>query len=383
MHAHSYREDRTSAEIDRLLHHDFMIPIGRGITAKFVEENYPGWTWNQLIRVLSAARVRVARPGRPSVCHADVVRVQFDSERSWRVEWKDGSITEGPEPAGTTRPAPSTGIETGVHDLATGMVVELPRTPEAIGCETPRVTPESDGWPADEHPIFIDGGYDGIRPSAPVVDRLGQPRRLTPGAIVRGDSSAEEFAREWVEILAEKPTGADRWEYAVEEPQPEEEPHRSDPLPIADALERVRTVPGARLQRRAVGRWSVVRTPFPSIEKTGWADLEPVKHDWHAAMDEFSPSHRGNISRMGGIDAAPTEWIEFARRAAAVGFSPSDYRMLGTAHLAWNARQANLTIMRPREIPTLGTIEYWARFPELLAEGESPLRAIDRIVRTQ
>ncbi|WCD93279.1 hypothetical protein [Microbacterium sp. nov. GSS16] len=383
MDAHNYREDRTSLEIDRLLHHDFVIPISRGITSKFVEENYQGWTWNELIRVLNAARVRVPRPGGPSTCHGDVVRVQFDSEQSWRVEWKDGSVTEGPEPAGTTDSTPSTRIETGVHDLSTGMVVELPGTPEAIIAGTSRVAPESERWPADEHPIFIDAGFGSVRPSSLIVDGLGQPRRLTSGAIVRADADVDEFAREWRDILAEKPTKADRWEYAVDEPRPEGDSRRSGPIPITDALERVRTTPGAQLQRRAVGRWRTVPTPFPSVEKTGWADLESAKREWHAAMNEFSPSHRGSISRMGGIDAVPTAWIEFARRAAAVGFSPSDYRMLGTAHLAWTARQTKPTTMSPREIPALGSIEFWACFPPLLDEGFSPLQAIEQIIRTQ
>ncbi|WP_193597594.1 hypothetical protein [Microbacterium sp. YJN-G] len=383
MDAQHYREDRTSLELERLLHHDFVIPISRGITTKFVAENYPGWTWNELIRVLNAAQVRVARPGAPSVCHEDVVRVQFDSERSWRVEWKDGSITEGPEPVGTTRSTPSAGIETGVHDLSTGMVVELPGTPESIIAGTPRVAPDSEGWPADEHPIFIDAGFGSIRGSSPIVDGLGQLRRLTPGAIVRADVGADEFAREWRDILAEKPTNADQWEYAVDEPQPRGDSRRSGPIPIAEALERVRTSHGARLQRRPVGSWGTVPTPFPSPEAMGWADLESVKDDWHAAMSEFAPSHRGSISRMGGIDATPTGWIEFARRAAAVGFSPSGYRMLGTAHLAWTARQANLRVARPREIPAFAAIEFWARFPGLLDEGLSPLQAIEQIIRTQ
>jgi hypothetical protein len=374
MDAQNYREDRTSLELERLLHHDFVIPISRGITAKFVAENYPGWTWNELIRVLNAAQVRVARPGAPSVCREDVVRVQFDSERSWRVEWEDGSITEGPEP--------STGIETGVHDLSTGMVVELPGTPESIIGGTSRVAPDSEGWPADEHPIFIDAGFGNIRPSSPVADGFGRPRSLSPGAIVRTDVGADEFAREWRDLLAEKPTNADQWEYAVDEPQPEGDSRRSGPVPIADALERVRTTPGARLQRRAVGRWSSVSMPFPSIEKMEWADLESVKGEWHAAMSEFAPNHRGSISPMGGIDATPAGWIEFARRAAAVGFSPSEYRMLGTAHLAWTARQSNLTITHPREIPPLASIEFWARFPGLLDEGLSPLQAIERIIRS-
>lgn len=376
----AYREDRTSAEIDRLLNHDFIVPINRGYHAKFVEENYPGWTWNQLIRVLTAAGVRVPRPGSPSRCHDDVVRVQFDSEVSWRVEWKDGTVTEGPEPAGTTVPTPS-GIETGVHDLSTGLVVDLPDTPEQIIDGPQRVAPQSEGWPADEHPIFIDSGFGHVAPSAPVIDGLGERRRLTAGVTVRADAGESEFAATWADVLAEKPSDADRWEYSVEDPQPEEGPSASGALPLEAALERVRLTPGARLRRRPVGRWRIAPTPFPRLEKSGWGEVEVDKRAWHAAMCEFAPSYRSNISRMGGVDGAPDEWTEFARRAAAAGFTPSTYRMLGTAHLAWKAREAGRTQADQREIPALASIEVWAPFPGMLEEGLSLLEAIGRIVR--
>lgn len=132
MNTPNYRETRTKAEVDRLLHFDFVIPIAHGLTAKHVAEHYPGWTWNQLIGVLNAAGIRVARPGSPSKCHEDVVRIHFDSEISWRVEWADGRITEGLARAGTTEPMASSGIVTAVHDLASGRMVELPGTPEEI-----------------------------------------------------------------------------------------------------------------------------------------------------------------------------------------------------------------------------------------------------------
>ncbi|SJN21085.1 hypothetical protein FM104_02970 [Microbacterium esteraromaticum] len=127
MRAQGYRETRTKAEIDRLLHYDFVIPISRGFTTKHVNENYPGWTWNQLVCTLNNAGVRVARPGSPSACHDEVVRVHFDSEQSWLVERADGSTTTGPAPAGTTSPKPPSGSATGIHDLSTGMMVEIER----------------------------------------------------------------------------------------------------------------------------------------------------------------------------------------------------------------------------------------------------------------
>ncbi|MGB3733284.1 MAG: hypothetical protein WA967_15220 [Microbacterium sp.] len=273
-------------------------------------------------------------------------------------------MTEGPDPAGTTHPSASTAIETG---------------------QTHEAAPQADGWPADDRPIFIDSGYGRVTPSGPLTDDSGERRRLTPGATVSADAGDEEFARAWADVLSDEPTGANRWEYAVEMPRTAEGPRKSDPLPLEAALERVRLTPGARLQRRAVGPWSIVHTPFPSVEKTGWAELEPEKKKWHAAMSEFPPSFRGTVSRMGGVEASPSEWIEFARRAAAAGFTPGSYRTLGTAHLAWTARQAKSPSqwLRGRDVPPLTSIELWARFPRLVDEGRSPLEAIERIVMQQ
>lgn len=107
MNDQKYRENRTRAEIDRLLHYGHAIPISHGFTAEYVSGNYPGWSWNQLISALTAAGVLVRRGGSPSACHPEVVRVQFDSEWSWRVEWTDGCVTCAPDSAGTTRPQDS------------------------------------------------------------------------------------------------------------------------------------------------------------------------------------------------------------------------------------------------------------------------------------
>jgi hypothetical protein len=243
----------------------------------------------------------------------------------------------------------------------------------------------AEGWPADNRPIFIESGFGHVQPSHPAVDGMGERRHLTRGAMVPSNAGEEEFARAWAEILADEPSPAELWEYSVEMPEPGRDPRTTDALPLDIALDRVRTTPGARLRRRSICRWQIVKTPFPSFEKTGWADLEPEKQAWHAAMCEFPPSYRGSISRMGSVDSSPSEWIEFARRAAAAEYSPSDYRMLGTAHLAWTARQAASpsTLRSGREIPPLASIELWARFPRLIAAGRSPLEAISQIIARQ
>src|SRR5690606_16223131 len=55
MAAQEYKEVRTREQLTRLLGHWHFIPMGRGFTQAHVAENYPGWTWNQLVRVLTAA----------------------------------------------------------------------------------------------------------------------------------------------------------------------------------------------------------------------------------------------------------------------------------------------------------------------------------------
>jgi hypothetical protein len=123
-----------------------------------------------------------------------------------------------------------------------------------------------------------------------------------------------------------------------------------------------------------------VKTPFPELEKVGWHEIELEKHAWHAAMMEFPPSYRGIISRQGGVEHAPSDWIAFARRSSAAGFTPQGYRMLGTALLAWEARQLKTSRGRKGYLPKLSSIEAWARFPALIGDGLSPLQAIDHIV---
>lgn len=126
MAAQEYREVRTKEQLNELLHYGHVIPFGHGYTQAYVAENYPGWTWNQLARVLSAAGVFVPRDGgRTPVCHDEAVRVHFDSDESWRVEWQDGTVTEGPLPPGSTSPEPALGVEVPVLDLRSGLMLEI------------------------------------------------------------------------------------------------------------------------------------------------------------------------------------------------------------------------------------------------------------------
>lgn len=124
MSASPHREVRTRGQLADLLHHGFWIPIAHGFTQQHVAENYPGWTWNALIRTLHAAGVVAVNPGGPLKCRDEVVRVHFDSDEAWLVEWNDGTVTRGPAVPGTMMPDASRGPEYPVNDLATGLMVE-------------------------------------------------------------------------------------------------------------------------------------------------------------------------------------------------------------------------------------------------------------------
>ncbi|GAA3200632.1 hypothetical protein [Microbacterium terregens] len=89
--ASNYDQARARVDVNRLLHYGHPIPVSRGFTAAFVSENYPGWTWNELIGVLKDAGVVIG--GVPPHCEPGVGAVHFDADGSWLVEWEDGRIT--------------------------------------------------------------------------------------------------------------------------------------------------------------------------------------------------------------------------------------------------------------------------------------------------
>ncbi|MGM7667636.1 hypothetical protein [Microbacterium sp. A93] len=119
-----YKEVRTKKQLNELLHYGHSLPVRRGYTDEYVREHYPDWTWNALVRVLTAAGVYVGRGGSPPCCDDRVVRVHFDSEQAWRVEWDDGTNTVGPAVPGTTAPDAARGRETIAFDIGTGLRLE-------------------------------------------------------------------------------------------------------------------------------------------------------------------------------------------------------------------------------------------------------------------
>ena len=42
----------SAEEIAKLAHYGHFIPVGKGFTRRYVEDNFPGWEWNDIIPVL-------------------------------------------------------------------------------------------------------------------------------------------------------------------------------------------------------------------------------------------------------------------------------------------------------------------------------------------
>jgi hypothetical protein len=85
-----FREHLTLDECKRLLGFSHWIPVNRGHSERFVEEHYPGWTFNKLVRVFVAAGIYVNRGGAPATCDDRVVSFHFSSSTDYHVEWIDG-----------------------------------------------------------------------------------------------------------------------------------------------------------------------------------------------------------------------------------------------------------------------------------------------------
>lgn len=95
-----YVEHRTGLQMDRLLHYGHWIPSNRGWTREYVEEHFPGWTWNRLIDVCRTAGVvdPTSGGGSPLRCVAEVKAFHFTDATTFAVEWLDGTVTVGPSP---------------------------------------------------------------------------------------------------------------------------------------------------------------------------------------------------------------------------------------------------------------------------------------------
>ncbi len=86
-----FREHRTLEECKSLLRFGHISPVSRGFTQRFVAENYPGWTWNELVQVFTAAGILINRGGSPPTCDDRVVTFHFSSPSEFYVEWINGT----------------------------------------------------------------------------------------------------------------------------------------------------------------------------------------------------------------------------------------------------------------------------------------------------
>lgn len=93
-----YRWHLTAPDLRDLARHGHVIPISRGFTQAFLDEHYPGWTWNRIIVALTKAGVMQTVEGMPAI-HPGVVTVHLvdaadpaaDGPDACCVEWRTGS----------------------------------------------------------------------------------------------------------------------------------------------------------------------------------------------------------------------------------------------------------------------------------------------------
>lgn len=98
-HPFDYAELRFSAEVDALANHGHVIPITTGVTAEYLTEYFPGWTWNALTGLLKTAGALTREPApAPLVRDPAVAAVFFTDLDSWAVERIDGSVTRSTAP---------------------------------------------------------------------------------------------------------------------------------------------------------------------------------------------------------------------------------------------------------------------------------------------
>jgi len=81
-----YTEHRTRGQLDELLRHGHFIAVGKGHTAAYVEQHYPGWTWNELIRILTIGGV-IRRDGDRMSCAPKVRGLNFGGGSRFALEW--------------------------------------------------------------------------------------------------------------------------------------------------------------------------------------------------------------------------------------------------------------------------------------------------------
>jgi N-formylglutamate deformylase len=78
-------------DVLRIAHHAHWIPIGRGFTRQFMDQDFPGWTFNSIYPRLIGAGVLTRRPGEFSERHLPEGIIGVEIDRRGSVAVDDGS----------------------------------------------------------------------------------------------------------------------------------------------------------------------------------------------------------------------------------------------------------------------------------------------------
>jgi hypothetical protein len=87
--------------IDRIMHFAHFIPVKKGLHQKHIDDKSPGWTWNQMVHLLSDTGVLIDRAG-GSRCHWKLESLHVNKRLETTV---NGTKTLSKTTSGSTTPA--------------------------------------------------------------------------------------------------------------------------------------------------------------------------------------------------------------------------------------------------------------------------------------
>jgi len=91
--ADEFRMRLTRVDIDRILHYTHPIPNMRGLTQKFLDENYPGGRLQTFMAVFKEAKILLRGGSVGGRCHWKLKHLYYSSRTNFFVEWDD-DVTE-------------------------------------------------------------------------------------------------------------------------------------------------------------------------------------------------------------------------------------------------------------------------------------------------
>lgn len=83
-----YVEHLSREQINGVLHHAHIIPVSKGYTREYVALHHPGWSFNELIGIFTAAGI-IVEDGMPR-CDESVKCLHFNDATSFTVEREQG-----------------------------------------------------------------------------------------------------------------------------------------------------------------------------------------------------------------------------------------------------------------------------------------------------